>query len=103
MTGGIGRTHTAATRGSPTRPDVSPQVSAPAAAAAAGPLPGGRQTCSHVAEVWHPAPVAPCDPTGSPLENRAVLTVTNLHKAFGGQVVLDRVNWFVPLGGRVAL
>jgi ATP-binding cassette subfamily F protein 3 len=32
-----------------------------------------------------------------------VLTVTNLQKAFGGQVVLDRVGWFVPLGGRVAL
>jgi len=32
-----------------------------------------------------------------------VLTVTNLQKAFGGQVVLDGVNWFVPLGGRVAL
>jgi ATP-binding cassette, subfamily F, member 3 len=32
-----------------------------------------------------------------------VLTVTNLQKAFGGQLVLDGVNWFVPLGGRVAL
>jgi ATP-binding cassette subfamily F protein 3 len=32
-----------------------------------------------------------------------VLTVTNLRKAFGGQVVLAGVNWFVPIGGRVAL
>ena len=32
-----------------------------------------------------------------------MLTVTNLQKSFGGQVVLDKVNWFVPLGGRVAL
>ncbi len=32
-----------------------------------------------------------------------MLTVTGLHKSFGGQVVLDKVNWFVPLGGRVAL
>ena len=32
-----------------------------------------------------------------------MLTVANLQKAFGGQVVLDRVNWFVPTGGRVAL
>jgi len=32
-----------------------------------------------------------------------VLTVTNLQKSFGGQVVLAGVNWFVPLGGRVAL
>jgi ATP-binding cassette subfamily F protein 3 len=32
-----------------------------------------------------------------------VLTVTNLQKAFGGQVVLAGVNWFVSSGGRVAL
>jgi ATP-binding cassette subfamily F protein 3 len=32
-----------------------------------------------------------------------VLTVTNLQKAFGGQVVLSGVNWFVPLRARVAL
>jgi len=32
-----------------------------------------------------------------------VLTVSNLQKTFGGQVVLAGVNWFVPTGGRVAL
>ena len=32
-----------------------------------------------------------------------MLTVSNLQKSFGGQVVLAGVNWFVPLGGRVAL
>lgn len=32
-----------------------------------------------------------------------MLTVTNLQKAFGGQVVLAGANWFVPTGGRVAL
>jgi ATP-binding cassette subfamily F protein 3 len=39
----------------------------------------------------------------TPLEKLAVLTVTNLQKAFGGQVVLAGVNCFVPAGGRVAL
>ena len=32
-----------------------------------------------------------------------MLTVSNLQKTFGGQVVLAGVNWFVPRGGRVAL
>jgi ATP-binding cassette subfamily F protein 3 len=32
-----------------------------------------------------------------------VLTLSGLHKAFGGQVVLAGVNWFVPAGARVAL
>ncbi|MBI4514474.1 MAG: ABC-F family ATP-binding cassette domain-containing protein [Deltaproteobacteria bacterium] len=32
-----------------------------------------------------------------------MLTVANLQKSFGGQVVLEGVNWFVPTGGRVAL
>jgi ATP-binding cassette subfamily F protein 3 len=32
-----------------------------------------------------------------------VLTVTSLQKAFGTQVVLAGMNWFVPAGGRVAL
>ena len=32
-----------------------------------------------------------------------MLIVSNLQKSFGGQVVLDAVNWSVPLGGRVAL
>ena len=32
-----------------------------------------------------------------------MLTVSGLHKRFGGQVVLNSVNWFVPPGGRVAL
>jgi len=33
----------------------------------------------------------------------AVLTVTGLQKRFGSQVVLDHVNWFVPVRARVAL
>jgi len=44
-----------------------------------------------------------CQGPGASLHSFAVLTVTNLRKAFGGQVVLDGVNWFVPTGGRVAL
>ncbi len=32
-----------------------------------------------------------------------MLTVTGLQKRFGGQIVLDSVNWFVPSNGRVAL
>jgi ATP-binding cassette, subfamily F, member 3 len=32
-----------------------------------------------------------------------VLTVSNLRKRYGGQVVLDGINWFVPDGGRVGL
>ncbi|MCK6553362.1 ATP-binding cassette domain-containing protein [Candidatus Binatia bacterium] len=32
-----------------------------------------------------------------------MLTVSNLSKAFGGQVVLAGVNWFVPAGARVAM
>jgi ATP-binding cassette subfamily F protein 3 len=32
-----------------------------------------------------------------------VLTVAGLHKRFGGQVVLNGVNWFVPARARVAL
>jgi ATP-binding cassette, subfamily F, member 3 len=32
-----------------------------------------------------------------------VLTITNLRKRYGGQIVLDGVNWFVPDGCRVGL
>jgi ATP-binding cassette subfamily F protein 3 len=32
-----------------------------------------------------------------------VLTIANLRKRYGGQVVLDGVNWFVPDGARVGL
>ncbi|MBI3390927.1 MAG: ABC-F family ATP-binding cassette domain-containing protein [Deltaproteobacteria bacterium] len=46
---------------------------------------------------------AACGGTLARLQKPAVLTVADLQKAFGGQVVLDHVNWFVPLGGRVAL
>jgi ATP-binding cassette subfamily F protein 3 len=44
-----------------------------------------------------------CGPICTRLEKIVVLTVTNLQKAFGGQVVLDHINWFVPPGARVAL
>ncbi|MBI3744730.1 MAG: ATP-binding cassette domain-containing protein [Chloroflexi bacterium] len=37
------------------------------------------------------------------LHRWGVLTITDLRKRFGGQVVLDGVNWGVPAGGRVAL
>jgi ATP-binding cassette subfamily F protein 3 len=32
-----------------------------------------------------------------------MLTISNLRKRYGGQVVLDGLNWFVPEGGRVGL
>lgn len=32
-----------------------------------------------------------------------VLTITNLRKRYGGQTVLDGINWFVPEGARVGL
>ena len=32
-----------------------------------------------------------------------MLTITNLHKRYGGQVVLGGINWFVPDGARVGL
>jgi ATP-binding cassette subfamily F protein 3 len=32
-----------------------------------------------------------------------VLTIANLHKRYGGQTVLDGINWFVPPGARVGL
>ena len=44
-----------------------------------------------------------CQVERAPLQKPVVLTVTALQKAFGGQVVLAGVNWFVPTGGRVAL
>ena len=31
-----------------------------------------------------------------------VLTITNLRKRYGGQTVLDGINWFVPDGARVS-
>ena len=44
-----------------------------------------------------------CTSLMSQLHLVVVLTITNLHKRYGGQTVLDGINWFLPEGARVGL
>ncbi|HVM94985.1 MAG TPA: ABC-F family ATP-binding cassette domain-containing protein, partial [Candidatus Acidoferrales bacterium] len=55
------------------------------------------------ASVERSNPPDSCRSDSPSLHDPAVLTVTGLSKRFGGQVVLDGVNWFVPPRARVAL
>ena len=44
-----------------------------------------------------------CEPARPSYICLCVLTISNLRKRYGGQVVLDGLNWFVPDGARVGL